>query len=36
MGKCYTLKGQSLEDGPFCIFQAIDNILVAKAIEYKG
>ena len=27
MEKCYTLKGQSLENGLSCIFQAIGNIL---------
>ena len=36
MGNCYTFKGQSFENGLFCIFQAIGSILVAKAIEYKG
>lgn len=32
----YTFKGQSLEKGLSCIFQARGNILVAKAIEDKG
>ena len=36
VGNCYTFKGQSFENGLFCIFQAIGSILVAKAIEYKG
>ena len=36
MEKCYTFKGQSLDSGLACILQAIGNILVAKAIEYKG
>ena len=27
MGKCYTFKGQSLESGPSCIFQAIESLL---------
>ena len=39
-GKAFSrlFKGQSLEKGPSCIFQAVGNIsqLVAKAIEYKG
>ena len=35
MEKCYTLKGQSLENGLSCMFQAIGNVLKAKAIEYK-
>ena len=30
MEKCYSLKGQSLENGLFCIFQAIANILNSK------
>lgn len=30
MGKCYTLKGQSLENGLSCIFQALGNILFIK------
>ena len=33
-GKCYTFKGQSLENA--CIFQTLGNIPVAKAMEYKG
>ena len=32
MEKCYTLKGQSLENGLSCIFQVIDNILFLKNI----
>ena len=37
MEKCYTFKGQSLENGLSCIFQATGNILIlAKAMEYKG
>ena len=31
MEKPYTFKGQSLENRPSCIFQAIGNILVAEA-----
>ena len=30
MEKCYTFKGQSLEKGLSCIFQAIGNILLQK------
>ena len=33
--KVLYLKGQSLENGLFCIFQTIGNILKAKTIEYK-
>ena len=29
-GKCYTFKGQSLEKGLSCIFQAINNILLQR------
>lgn len=36
MVKCYTFKGQSLENGPSRIFQVICNVLVAKAIKYKA
>lgn len=32
----YTFKGQSLEKGLSCLSQARGNILIAKAIEYKG
>ena len=37
-GKVLYFKGQGLEKGPFCIFQAVGNVsqLVAKAIEHKG
>ena len=30
MGKCYTFKGQSLENGLYCTFQAKGNILSQK------
>ena len=30
MEKCYTFKGQSLENGLYCTFQAIDNTLSQK------
>ena len=30
MEKCYTLKGQSLQNGLSCMFQAIGNILNSK------
>ena len=30
MEKCYTFKGQNLENGLSCIFQSIGNILLQK------
>ena len=33
--ECYTLKGQSLENGLPCIFHARGSILIAKVIEHK-
>lgn len=30
MDECYTLKGQSLDKGLSCIFQALGNILNSK------
>ena len=35
MENCYTFKGQSLENGLSCVFQATGNVLVTQAIEYK-
>ena len=31
----YTFKSQSFENGLSCVFQAADNILIAKAMKYK-
>ena len=36
MGKCYTLKGQSLENGLYYVFQGIGNILLQKVQNQHG
>ena len=36
MEKCYPFKGQSLENGLSCLFQALGHTLKANTKEYKG
>ena len=36
MGKCYTFKGQSLENGLYYVFQGIGNILLQRVQNQHG
>ena len=35
MEKCYTFKGQHLENGLSCVFQAISNIILVINLQQK-